>query len=59
MVHLIKNVGQRSTAKNYCTVSLLFVVSKVLEKLVNNLIVDYLEKCGLISDFKYGFVSSR
>ena len=59
MVHLIKNVGQRSTAKNYCPVSLLFVVSKVLEKLVNNLIVDYLEKCGLISDFKYGFVSSR
>ena len=29
-----------------------------LEKLVNNRIVDYLEKCGLFSDFQYGFRSS-
>ena len=34
-------------AKNYHHVSLLSVVSKVFEKLVNNRIVDYLEKCGL------------
>ena len=31
----------------------------VFEKLVNNRIVDYLEKCGLFSDFQYGFRSSR
>ena len=31
--------------KNYCPVSLLSVVSKVLEKLVNSRIVDHLEKC--------------
>ena len=49
VVSLFKNVGERSTAKNYCPVGLLFVVSKVLEKLVNNPIVDYLEKCGLTS----------
>ena len=54
-----KNVGERSTAKNYRPVSLLFVVSKVFEKLVNNRIVDHLEKCGLFSDFEYGFSSSR
>ena len=36
-----------STAKNYIPVSLLSVVSKVFEKLVNNRIVDHLEKCGL------------
>ena len=47
MVPVSKNVGERSTAKNYLTVSLLSVVSKVFEKLVNNRIVDYLEKCGL------------
>ena len=35
------------------------MVSKVFEKLVNNRIVDYLEKCGLFSDFQYGFRSSR
>ena len=59
VVPVIKNVGERSTAKNYCPVSLLSVVSKVFEKLVNNRIVDHLEKCGLFSDFQYGFRSSR
>ena len=46
MVPVFNNVGERSTAKNYHPVSLLSVVSKVLEKLVNNRIVDHLEKCG-------------
>ena len=59
MVYVFKNVGERSTAKNYCPISLLSVVSKVFEKLVNNMIVDHIEKCGLFSDFKYGFRSSR
>ena len=58
MVPVFKNVGERSTAKNYRPVSLLSVVSKVFEKLVNNRIVDRLEKCGLFSDFQYGFRSS-
>ena len=47
VVPVFKNVGKRSTAKNYRPVSLLSVVSKVFEKLVNNRIVDHLEKCGL------------
>ena len=47
MIPLFKNVWERSTAKNYRPVSLLSVVSKVFEKLVNNRIVDHLEKCGL------------
>ena len=55
VVPVFKNVGERSTAKNYCPVSLLSVVSKVFEKLVNNRIVDHLEKYGLFSDFQYGF----
>ena len=38
---------------------LLYVVSKIFEKLVNNKVVDHLEKCGLFSDFKYSFRSSR
>ena len=41
--------------KNYRPVSLLSVVSKVFEKLVNNSIVDHIEKYGLFSDFQYGF----
>ena len=35
------------------------MISKVFGKLVNNRIVDHLEKCGLFSDFQYGFRSSR
>ena len=50
VVPVFNNVGERSTAKNYHPVSLLFVVSKVFEKLVNNRIVDHLEKCGLFLD---------
>ena len=46
MVPVFKNVGERSAAKNYHPVSLLSVVSKVFEKLVNNRIVDHLEKSG-------------
>ena len=59
MVPVLKNVRERSTAKIYLPVSLYSVISKVFEKLVNNRIVDHLEKCGLFSDFQYGFRSSR
>ena len=59
MVPVFKNIGERSTAKNYHPVSLLSVVIKVFEKLVNSRIADHLEKCGLFSDFQYGFRSSR
>ena len=59
MVSVFKNVGERSTAKNYRPVSILSVVSKVFENLVNNKIVNHLEKCGLFSDFQYSFRSSR
>ena len=55
VVLVFKNVGERSTAKNYCSVSLLSVVGKVFEKLVSNRIVDYLEKYDLFPDFQYGF----
>ena len=46
MTLVFKNAGERSTAKNYRTVSLLSVVSKMFE-LLNNRLVDDLEKCGL------------
>ena len=52
-------LGEGSTAKNYRHASLLSVASKVFEKLVNNRIVDHLEKCGLFSDFQYGFRPSQ
>ena len=57
MVSVFKNVGERSTAKNDYPVSLFFEINKVFEKLVGNKIVDQVEKCGLFSDFMYGFRS--
>ena len=47
VVLVFKNVGERSTAKNCHAGSLLSVISKVFERLVNNRIVDHLGKCGL------------
>ena len=35
------------------------MVRKVFEKLVNNRLVDHLEKFGLFTDFQYGFRSSQ
>ena len=59
VVPVFKNVGERFTAQNHHPVSLPSVVSKVFQKLVNNRIVEHLEKCGLFSDFQYGFRSCR
>ena len=47
VVPVFKNVGERSTAKNYRPVSLLPVVSKVFEKPLNNRIINNLEKYRL------------
>ena len=56
---VFRNVGERSTAKNYRPVILLSVVSKVFEKLTINRIVYHLKECSLSSDSQYGFRSSR
>ena len=55
----LRMLGERSTARNCCPVSLFSVISKVFEKLVNNRIVDHLEKSDLFSDFQYGSRSSQ
>ena len=58
VVSVFKNVGERSTSKKYRPVILLSVVRKVFEKLVNNGIVDDLEKYGisLISSMVLGLL---
>ena len=55
-VPVFKNVGKDLLLKT--TTLFLKVVSKVFEKLINNRIVDHLNKCGLFSAFHYGFRSS-
>ena len=58
MVPVFKNVGESSIAKNHI-VSFLSVLSKALEKLVDNSIVDNGENYDLFSDFQYSYGSSR
>ena len=59
VVPVFKNVREWTTTKNDRPVSLLSVVSKVFEKLVNNRIVDHLEKYGHFYSFQYRFRSSQ
>ena len=58
VLSVFKNVWERSKTKNYSPVSLLFVGSKVFEKLVNYSIIDQLDKCGpfLISSMVLGLL---
>ena len=59
MVHVLKNVWERSAAKTCCPVSLLSLISKIFEKLVNNRIIDHIDKSGLFLDFQHEFRSSQ
>ena len=52
-------LGKGSQLETTALLVFFSLVSKVFEKLVNNRIADHLEKCGLFSDFQYGFRSSR
>ena len=47
MVPIFENVDNRSMAKNCCPFSLFSVVRRVIEKLVNNRIVDHQEQYDL------------
>ena len=45
--------------KNYRPVSILPIFDKILEKLVNKQLVDFLEKNKILSNFQYGFQKNR
>ena len=51
--------GNREDPLNCRPVSLLSILSKILEKIVRERWVNHLEKNGLISDKQYGFRSKR
>ena len=52
MIPVFKIIGKSSIAKSYHLVSLLSVVSKIFEKLVNSRIIDHFAQ---IWPFQYGF----
>jgi len=51
----IHKKASRSAMKNYRPVSLLSICSKVMESLINNQLVNYLERHNLLSPRQYGF----
>ena len=59
VVSLFKNVWERTRAKSYHPVSLLYVVNKIFEKYKNNRLSDNLEQCSHFPDFQYGWRCSR
>ena len=50
---VVRDIGERATAKTYCPVSLSSIVRKIFEKLLNNKLVDCIRTFDFLSDFKY------
>ena len=53
----IHKSGETSTASNYRPISLLSLVSKVLERIIHNRLSDYLSRNNLLSNQQFGFRS--
>ena len=51
--------GKNTEPKNYRPVSLLPVMSKVIERVVHNQLIKHLEKCKIIFDYQSGFRSKH
>ena len=51
--------GSKNVFNNYRPVSLLPQFSKILEKLFDNRLEKFIEKCELLSNNQYGFRSNR
>ena len=58
-VQPIPKKGSKTLPNNYRPISLLSTLSKVMEKLLNSQILNYLEKHKLINDRQYGFRHKR
>ena len=55
VVPIFKNIGSREIMKNYRPVSLLPVLSKILERIVYNRLFEYLVKHKILHTSQYGF----
>lgn len=59
IVHPIFKSGNRDNVNNYRPISVLSSMSKVLERLLNNRLVNYLESQNLISPNQFGFRKNK
>ena len=51
----IHKSGDKSDASNYRPISLLSLISKILERCIHNRVMEFLHKNNLLSDCQYGF----
>ena len=56
---MYKNSGDRSSPSQYRPISLLSIMSKLLESVINKRVTKHLMKNHLLCDEQYGFRSSR
>ena len=56
---VFKNSGERSSPSQYRPISLLSVISKIFESILNRHILNHLSKNNLLVDVQYGFRSAR
>ena len=59
MFPVYNNSGERSDPSKYRPISLLSVISKIFESIINLHLKNYLESNKLLSDQQYGFQSFR
>ena len=59
MLCKVSNIGDNMNPCNYRPISLLPILSKVLEKHVANLLTDLIMDISLISESQWGFLSGR
>lgn len=55
LVHPIYKSGDKNNLANYKPISILTTLSKILEKLLNNRLIKFLNKNNIISNHQYGF----
>lgn len=59
IVHPVHKNGDRDSVNNYRPISILPVLSKILEKLINVRLSNYLERTHLLSPCQYGFRAGK
>ena len=58
-VSAIYKKGNKKLASNYRPVSITSVLCRILEKLIRNQIVEYMQSENLLSDLQFGFIKGR
>ena len=59
LVHPVYKAGNRDDVNNYRPISVLTSLSKILEKIINNSLVQFLEKYNIIADNQFGFRNGK